>query len=213
MERITLSDGTLGKAVEHATAVLKRGGVILFPTDTLYGLGADAFCDRAVDAVYRVKERNEGNPVHCIVADLAMAEEYADLTDDARLLAQDFFPGPLTLVLKKHPDLDRGIGRDLRTIGIRIPDNEFCLSLASALGKPFTATSANRSGEKPMRTVGAILEQLGATADEIDLSIDAGQLSPRQPSTVVDLSGESPVILREGAVPAADVWNVLRTEP
>jgi L-threonylcarbamoyladenylate synthase len=212
-ERIELTDETFAKALEKATEALAHSGVIIYPTDTLYGLGADAFSDEAVEKVYAIKGRDESKPMHCIVADMVMAEQYAEFCDDARLLAKTFFPGPLTLVLKKKPHLDHGIGRNMHTIGIRIPDNDFCLSLASAFGRPFTATSANRAGELPLFSIDAILDQLRVAISDVALAIDAGELPKRSASTVVDFSGEEPVILREGAIAAADIWNAIRVEP
>ncbi|HEY4516959.1 MAG TPA: L-threonylcarbamoyladenylate synthase [Candidatus Paceibacterota bacterium] len=222
MERLELNDASMGECVQRAAAVLARGGVIIYPTDTLYGLGADAFSDEAVGAVYAIKGRNENKPIHCVVADMEMAGRYAEVSDDARLLAKEFFPGALTLVLsakggsasggKKKPEFGHGIGRYRNTIGIRIPDNEFCLSLAREFGQPFTTTSANAAGKPHAFSINGILEQLGAVAARIDLTVDAGDILPRMASTVVDLSGEEPVILREGAIPVADVWNAIRAE-
>ena len=221
MERIQLSEETMGECVEHAAHVLSGGGVIVYPTDTLYGLGADAFSDAAVDMIYEIKGRDEKKPMHCVVAGIAMAEEYAELTPDARLLLERLTPGPLTVVVRKRAGWGSGIARGIDTIGIRIPQNDFCLALARAFGKPFTATSANRAGEAPRRTIDAILGQLRnpyasllqkTSIEDLDLVIDAGQLLPSRPSTVVDMSGEEPVTLREGAIPVSDVWNAIRAE-
>jgi len=192
--------------------MLRQGGVILYPTDTLYGLGADAFSDEAVDTIYAIKGRDEKKPIHCIVSDIAMAEEYAEVTNDARLLFERLLPGGLTVILRKRKNVRGGIARSIETIGIRIPHNDFCIQLAGAFGEPFTATSANLAGHEHQRSVEAILKQLGPNAEIIDLIIDAGELPPSAPSTVVDLSGEEPVILREGAIPSADIWNAIREE-
>jgi L-threonylcarbamoyladenylate synthase len=186
--------------------------VILFPTDTLYGLGADAFSDEAVDKIYAIKGRDEKKPMHCIVADIEAAQQYAEVSDDARLLAQQFFPGALTLIMKKKSAVAGGIARGMTTLGIRVPKNDFCLTLARAYTRPFTATSANMSGHESPRSVDAILAQLGPLADAIDLIIDAGELTTVKPSTVVDLSSVEPYILREGAIDVADIWNTLRAE-
>jgi len=211
MERISLKSG-LNTAVEKAAQVLEANGVVLYPTDTLYGLGADAFSDEAVDKIYAVKGRDEKKPIHCIVADVAMAEEYAEMTDDARLLFERLTLGGLTIILKKKNGVEGGIARGIETIGIRIPKSDFCLQLAQKFGRPFTATSANISGLAPERLLEKILTQLGISAEHIDLVVDGGEMGAQAPSTVVDLSGEEPAILREGAVPAADVWNTIRAE-
>jgi L-threonylcarbamoyladenylate synthase len=111
--------------------------------------------------------------------------------------------------LKKQPVFDTGITRDIATIGIRIPDSEFCLDIERMFRKPITTTSANKSGQTSERTIEAILAQLSDVVREIDLVIDAGELPESLPSTVVDMSGESPVILREGVIPSSDIWQTL----
>ena len=221
MEKLKLSEANIEECAARAAAVLRAGGIILYPTDTLYGLGADALSDEAVAKVYALKHREEGKPVHCIVPDLKMAEQYAEVTPTARALARAYMPGALTLILKKKDGIATGVARGFETFGIRIPDNAFCLALAKKFGKPYTTTSANVSGQKSERDVDTILQQLGdnhyasvlqKTAIGIDLVIDAGELPERQPSTVVNLSGEEPVILREGAIPNSEIWNVIRPE-
>src|SRR3989344_7439036 len=132
MERITLDQSSLDDCVQRAAEVLKSGGVILYPTDTLYGLGADAFSDAAVDKVYAIKGRDEKKPIHCIVADIAMAAEYAEVTDDSKLLFERLPSGGLTVILKKRSNVTGGITRSLDTIGIRIPQNDLCIQLARA---------------------------------------------------------------------------------
>ena len=212
MERINLSHQNLEECVQKAASALRAGGVILYPTDTLYGLGADALSDKAVGTIYAIKGRDEKKPVHCIVADLSMAEEYAYLNDEAMELAEAFFPGPLTLILKKREEFKSGIAHDIQSIGVRVPDNEFSLTLAQEYGKPITATSANVSGEKPACSVGGVLSQLGSAASKIDIIVDAGKLPANKPSTVVDVSSTRPVILREGAILVTDIWDTLRAE-
>lgn len=199
----------------RATGVLKADGIILYPTDTLYGLGGNALSDIAVEKVYEIKGREERKPIHAVFADLDMAERCAHMNENARALAKAYLPGALTLILKKKKAVRSGIGRGgIETIGVRIPDNQFCLALAMEFGAPFTTTSANKSGEAPEHSVAEILEQLGDAASLIDLAIDGGALPAPLPlpSTVVDVSLSPPVIVREGAIPAADIWDVLREE-
>ncbi|OGG73087.1 threonylcarbamoyl-AMP synthase [Candidatus Kaiserbacteria bacterium RIFCSPLOWO2_01_FULL_53_17] len=201
MEVFALGDTHI---VNRAADILRSGGVILYPTDTLYGLGADALSDTAVKKVRQIKGRDEGKPIHAIVADLAMAVEYAEVNDVARKLATKFLPGPLTLILKKKAGIKTGIAKGINTFGIRIPDNRFCLDLAQEFRKPFTTTSANLAGTKPERSVEKILTQLGERAELIDLVIDAGDPpaggGERLPSTVVDVSEGELKILREGTI-------------
>lgn len=212
MEVLNLKKQGMAACVKDAIKELRVGDVILYPTDTLYGLGADAFSDEAVAKVYAIKGRDEQKPMHCIVADMKMAGEYAQVNDYARLLAKRFSPGPLTLILKKQKELKTGIARGIKTLGIRIPDHPFCIALARSFGKPYTATSANRSGETPARGVSRVLAQLGPAVGMLALVLDAGELPEKLPSTVVDISGPRPLILREGAIPVVDIWEELEEE-
>ncbi len=200
----------IGVCSIHAAAALRKGGVILYPTDTLYGLGADAFSDAAVEKVYVIKGRDSQKPMHAIFADLEMVKEYAEMNDIARKLAERFLPGPLTLVLKKKIGIDTGIGRGIETIGVRIPGNAFCVDVARSFGKPFTATSANLAGFNTEHSIEKILEQLGNQAKDIAIAIDAGILPPKLPSTVVNVSTGHSVILRQGAISAIDIENALK---
>ena len=209
METLLLSEVGVEAAARSAAAVMRAGGVILYPTDTLYGLGADALSDEAVVKVYAIKERDEWKPIHCIILDLEMAERYAEVNESARKLAKKFLPGPLTLVLRKRTEFSTGIFRGNETVGIRIPNDEFCLALARVLGKPYTTTSANLSGKETGRDVQTITGQLGSMAASLDLIVDAGRLPLRKPSTVVDLTGKEPSIIREGAISAREIMRIL----
>lgn len=209
MEVVRLADVGVSEAARRAADVLRAGGVILYPTDTLYGLGTDALSDEAVAKVREIKGREEGKPVHCIVADIAMAERYGEFNEAAHLLAKEFFPGPLTIVVEKKERIESGITRGIETIGIRIPKHDFCIALAREFGKPYTTTSANVSGEVSERSVEKILAQLGSSAERIDLIIDAGTLPKSAPSTVVGVSGADAVILREGAIPPGEIFEAL----
>jgi len=206
MEIASLSIG-IEECALRAAGVLRTGGLVVYPTDTLYGIGVDATSDAAVDRLYAVKGREPGKPTHCIVADLEMAKEYAEVNEVARKLAEKFFPGALTLILKKSPLLATGIGRGMDTIGVRIPNNELCSALAHAFGKPVTTPSANKAGMEPSSVPASIIAQLGE--ENIDLFIDAGTLPPRPPSTIVNLVSGHPSVLREGAIPSEDI---LKTE-
>jgi len=198
-------DVYVGKSIE----VLRVGGVVLYPTDTLYALGADAFSDEAVAKVFAIKGRGKRKSISAVFSDMAMVERYAKVNDAAKRLAEKFLPGPLTLVLKKKAGIKTGIARDRGTIGIRIPNHPFCLALAKEFGKPITATSANISGEETKNSVDEILKQLGSAAEHIDLAIDAGELPPSLPSTVVDCSGAEPKILREGVLSKQQIADAI----
>lgn len=210
METIRLNEVGTEVAAQRAAEILRDGGVVLYPTDTLYGLGADALSDEAVAKIKRIKGRDEKKPIHCIVEHLAAAEEFVVLNKAAELLAHAFWPGALTLILAKRSEYTTGIARDMDTFGVRVPHHAFCNALAREFAAPYTTTSANKSGDTSAQTIEAILAQLDVTAHEIDLVIDAGELPERKPSTIVDISRKTPVILREGAIPADDIWEVLK---
>lgn len=209
METLKLASSNVEECAARAAEILRAGGVVLYPTDTLYGLGADAFSDAAVEKVYAIKGREADKPIHCVVADMEMAKRYAEVNGMAEHLATMLLPGPLTLILKKHSDILGGIAHRIETIGIRIPKSDFCLALARNLG-PYTTTSANISGLPSLMTVEEILTQLGAKAAGIDLVIDGGPTCSSVSSTVVDARTAEPVILREGAIPAARIRELLQ---
>ena len=209
MEKVDLRLKNMEAAARSAAAVLADGGVILYPTDTLYGLGADAFSDAAVDTIYTIKGRDPHKPIHAIFSDMEMVEKYAEVTDAARKLARRFLPGPLTLVLKKKRHVTGGIARDMETIGIRIPDNQFCIEVARMFGKPFTATSANVAGMNTENSVEKIVAQLGTSAHRIACAFDSGELPVRAPSTVVDVSTGVVRVLRDGAISGVSLERVL----
>ena len=212
MEVLKLAEAGVAAAARRAAATLREGGVILYPTDTLYGLGSDALSDEAVAKVYKIKKRDDQKPIHCIVADQAVAEKYAVFEGLPLVLARSLWPGALTLILKKKEGIETGVARGLSTIGIRIPDHPLCLAMAKEFGGLITTTSANISGKPCERSVEKILAQLGDTAKDIDLIIDAGELPERLPSAVVDVSGTEAVVLREGAIKDDDIWRALRFE-
>lgn len=194
-------DGTAREAAE----VMRQGGVVLMPTDTLYALCADALSDEAVDRVYAIKGRDGRKPMHALVADAAVAARYGEMAPEGdALLAKH--PGLVSLVIPQKPGIGKtGILRDMDTFGFRIPQHALCGEILAAFGGPITATSANLSGREVPQSLGAILAQLGPAVSLIDLAIDGGTLPPAKPSTVVALEGGKTRILREGAVPAGAI--------
>ncbi len=206
MERRELTAETFTESVGEAARVLTGGGVILYPTDTLYGLGADAFSSAAVGKIRTIKGRSDAQPISCVVADIAMAEAYVEIPPKARRIMEKFLPGALTIILTKRAHVKGGIAEGMETIGIRIPDSDFCSELARTFGRPFTATSANRAGVVPASDVDAICAQLGEGAALIDCAIDAGTLLNSVSSTVVRCSEAGEIeILREGKIPGRDI--------
>ncbi len=184
--------------IEQAIDILKGGGVVAFPTDTVYGLGASAFIDHAVERVYRVKGRPRHLPLPLLVSSVSEIEMVAHpVSDMAWCLVQRFLPGGLTVVLPKAPSLSTIAVAGGESVAVRIPNHPIPLSLVHGLGAPITGTSANRSGDISPRTADEVYRQLG---DRIDLVIDGGGCSEGVESTVLDLTSQIPRILREGAI-------------
>lgn len=191
------------------TDVLENGGIILYPTDTLYGLGVDALNVDALKRLKKLKGRDEKKPISVIVLDMEMAERYVEVTPLARVLAARFLPGKLTVILKAKNDLPEELTAGTGTVGIRIPNHILCLNLVRDFDRPFTATSANVAGMESKRSVPEILLQFGERAAMIDHVIDSGELIESKPSTVVDAQNEKPLLLREGAVSKEEIFSIL----
>lgn len=187
------------EAVKRASLILKGGGIVLYPTDTLYGLAVDAGNEGALRALKELKGRDAKKPISILVCDIEMMDEYARVSDAARALAERHLPGPLTLVLPAKETVSKEIAED-GTVGVRIPNDEFCLVLSQAFGKAFTTTSANVAGEPTLSNVEDILAQFGAKKEVIALVVDDGPRAGGQFSTVVSFVNGTPEILREGAI-------------
>lgn len=185
-------------ALARAAAVLRDGGLVAFPTETFYGLGAAATDAAAVRRVFRVKGRAESKPLLVLVDSIAMAENLADeVTPHARDLMARHWPGPLTLVLRARAGLPRELTGGTETIGVRLSSHPVARGLVRALGGPVTAPSANPEGAAPPTTASAVLH---AFAGAIDLVLDGGATAGGPASSVVDLTAEPPRVLRRGAI-------------
>ena len=184
--------------LEQAAATLRRGGLVAFPTETVYGLGADALSETAVRRIYRAKERPDDNPLIVHVESLAAAEKVAAWVPPlARELAEQWWPGPLTLVLEADPGVPGITTGGLATVALRVPDHPVALALLQAAGVPVAAPSANRSGRPSPTSAQHVLDDL---QDLVDVILDGGDCGVGVESTVVDARGDTPIVLREGAV-------------
>lgn len=189
------------KQIDEAINVLKRGGVVVFPTETAYGLAADATDPRAVRHVYDIKGREPGKTPPLIVADRAMAEEYAEIPDVLLPLTEKHWPGALTVVGKVGKGLASGVVRADGTVAVRVSPHPVARALAKGLGLPIVATSANVSGLSPCYSVNTFLKQLRAAGHpEPDAVIDVGPIPRRRPSTIVTVKKGKVVVLRQGSV-------------
>jgi len=186
-----------------ALRALKRGEVIVFPTETFYGLGADALNRDAVEGIVSIKGRNPDSPIAVIVADREMLDQVViDVPALAKKLIDRFWPGPLTLILPAKPGLPGPLLNREGKIGVRISSHPIATRITRELGRPITATSANPTGKEPAR---AIQEARGYFADKIEVFLDRGMLTGRKGSTVVELIEGKLRIIREGEISAQEL--------
>ena len=197
---------SIQKQLKSGVAILQKGGVIAFPTDTIYALAA-AFDDAAaVERIYQLKKRPHRMGLPLLAADECQLEEVtAEIPPAVRLLIKEFMPGALTLVLKKAEAVPAIVTGGADTVAVRITAHPMALAIIKGLGKPVTGTSANISGRPNALTAAEVRSQFG---DSLDLIID-GECTGGTPSTIVDVSGIYPKILREGAIPKQRLEQVL----
>ncbi|MHC0432976.1 L-threonylcarbamoyladenylate synthase [Streptomyces sp. O3] len=193
--------------MEKAAGVLRAGGLVALPTETVYGLGANAEDPAAVSRIFQVKGRP---PSHPLIVHIGGAEHLADWVEDlpatARLLAERFWPGPLTLVLRRGRRVPLEATGGLETVAVRVPDHPLALALLSAFGGGVTAPSANRFGSVSPTTADDVRAELG---DAVDFVLDGGPCEVGVESTIVDVTGELPTVLRPGGVTREDLEAVL----
>ncbi len=191
-------------AIITAVRVLRAGGLVAFPTDTVYGLGALAFDERAVQSIYDAKDRPEDKAIPLLLGDAADLPQVAlELSDAAGRLADAYWPGPLTIVVRKQPAVPQAVSAT-DTVGVRVPDHETARRLLLAAG-PMAVTSANLSGQPSPNTAAEVLRQLGG---RIALVIDGGTTRGGIPSTVVDCTQSEPIILREGPITLEEIRRI-----
>lgn len=199
-----------GRAREEAVDVLSKGGLIIYPTETLYGAGVDATNCEAVRKLTEYKERPLGKPYSVAVDSVSMAEDFGELNQTAKNLIKEFLPGPLTVVVRGKHKTAPGVESEDGKLGIRIPDYKFVQELLKSFRKPITATSANASYKKRPYRISDILDNLSQKQmDLIDLIIDAGTLPTVEPSTVIDTTLDEPATLRQGEIKLSEELKVL----
>lgn len=193
--------------IERAVRVLRSGGLVAFPTETVYGLGADAGDEAAVSRIFAAKGRPPGHPliVH-LSSDKRLNEWTVDVPDTARLLARRFWPGPLTLILRRSPRVADAVTGGRPTVGIRVPDHPVALELLDAFGGGIAAPSANRFGSVSPTTAEHVRLELG---DAVDVVLDGGPCRVGVESTILDLTGDEPAILRPGGLTREELQEAL----
>lgn len=190
-------DAEREEGVEEAAAAVRRGDLVVLPTDTVYGVGADAFSPAAVEALLAAKGRDRSMPVPVLVSSPAMLDALVEqMSDAARALSDQFWPGALTLVVKHTSHLVWDLGESKGTVAVRMPDNDIAQDLISRTG-PLAVSSANRSGHPPATTMLDARLQLGAA---VSVYLDGGESKAGTASSIVDVTGEPPRLLREGAL-------------
>jgi L-threonylcarbamoyladenylate synthase len=204
-------DASQRAAIDAAVARLRTGGLVAFPTETVYGLGADARSEAAVRRIFAVKGRPADHPLilHFAEADAALAAA-RELPASARLLADALWPGPLTLILWRAPWVSDAVTGGQDTVGVRVPAHPVAHALLAGLGAPVAAPSANRFGAVSPTTAAHVRADLG---DDVDLVLDGGPAQVGLESTIVDLTRDPPAILREGGVPREELAALLALAP
>jgi L-threonylcarbamoyladenylate synthase len=195
------------EAIERAARLLREGELVAFPTETVYGLGGDATSEAAVARIFAAKGRPRFNPLIVHVPGLAEAEALAVFDELARMVARHFWPGPLSLVLPRRPECGLSLlaGAGLETVALRAPAHAVAQALLRAAGRPIAAPSANRSGRVSPTTAAHVADELG---DRVALILDAGPCSIGIESTVLDLTGPTPALLRAGGVTLEELREV-----
>jgi L-threonylcarbamoyladenylate synthase len=200
------ASGDLDRALAPAAAALERGGVVAYPTDTLYGLAVDPRDRGAVARLFSIKARHVGHAVPLIAADAAQIAAVGVMTDMAHQLAKAFWPGPLTIVIRAVPAMERAaIDGETQTVAVRVPAHPIARTLAHLVGHPITATSANLSGQPAAVDADQVRAAFG---DRLDALVDGGAARGGPPSTIVDVTGAAPRLVRPGAI---DWERVLRS--
>jgi L-threonylcarbamoyladenylate synthase len=212
VQRIPLAEANQTQIVRQAAAVLQAGGLVLYPTETVYGVAVDATNPEAVGKLLQYKNRPAGKAIAILVRDQEQAEEYVQLNDTARNLYATFLPGPLTVVSKSLGRADARLESELGTLGVRISSHPLAQALASAMERPITATSANASGKARPYSIDQVLVGLSDRQKAlVDLALDAGTLPRNDPSTVIDTTTQVQSVIRTGALTDQIIPPVITT--
>ncbi len=200
----------VNKQIQRGVDIIRKGGLVAFPTDTLYGLGTGAYCESGVERIFQVKQRPHNMALPLLLADIAQIPDIAEeVPPYAWRLIEHFLPGGLTLVVRRTEKVKDIITAGGDTVAFRIPDHPVALALIRGSGMPVIGTSANVSGQPNPLTYDEVCRQIG---DKVDLVIDGSPAPRGKESTVVDVTGDVPVILRLGAVSRTQLEEVAKME-
>ena len=179
--------------IDKVADIIRNGGVVIYPTDTVYGLGCDAHQKKPIERIYQMKQMKREHPVSVVCYDLRNIAKYAYVDDYAYRIMRRLVPGPYTFVLRATRDAPRAVLRKQKTVGIRVPDHPVALALVEALGSPLISTSASVDGQQHNDP-----DELALRFKQADAVVDSGW-GGLEPSTVIDLTGDTAVVLRAGA--------------
>lgn len=194
--------------IPAAAVMLRKGGLVALPTETVYGLAADAESSGGVWTLFEVKQRPREKAISLLVTDMEMVERYCqNIPAAAYALAEKYWPGPLTMILEDKKTVCALVNDDGPTLGVRCPDHPLTLAVIRETGNALAAPSANRSGQPSPTTAQQVLDELDAHIEGI---LDGGPCALGVESTIVDLTGEAPAILREGGIPAQEILDFLK---
>jgi L-threonylcarbamoyladenylate synthase len=191
--------------IEEVVNVLKEGGIVVYPTDTCYGLGVDATNKNAIKKLRKLKQRPIREPISIIVSSLNMIKKYGKITENVRFLVKKFMPGPLTIIIKKKKTVLDILNQ--KEVSFRIPANPIALALVRKLKKPITAPSANPRGLQPAYSFRKVLEYFNG---KVDVIIDSGTLPKTKPSTIIDMKENYPKLIRKGPIKLSKILEKLK---
>ncbi len=201
MDVLHLTANNQDAVIQRVVSLIKRGGVVVLPTDTVYGLVGDCLRDAAVKKIFRIKARSHQKALPVFIRDFEMARHYAYIDAKLKSLVEEMWPGPTTLVFKKKetmPDLVTGA---MKTVALRIPEYELVNQIAAGVGQPLVGTSANLSGNEPAQSAAEVQNTFIHHVPRPDAIVDGGRLPPSPPSTILDMTDpKNPKILRMGAI-------------
>ena len=200
MKILKLDEKNYEKAIEETMVFLKADQTIVIPTDTIYGLACDALNEKAIEKLLKIKERDRQKGLPIFVNSVEMARRLSYIDKRKEEFLNKIWPGPITVVVHAKDAVPRIATGNRETVALRLPDHKFITDLITAFGKPITGTSANISGNEPIRSAIEAREQWKRETTKPVLIINAGEIKNTEPSTIVDITGPSPIILRSGII-------------
>jgi L-threonylcarbamoyladenylate synthase len=207
---VTIDPAFPEQSFSRCREVISAGGIIVYPTDTYYGLGADPRNCTAVKRLFDIKDRQRDQPIILLMADASeICDWAAEITPQAEILIKRYWPGPLTLVFKARVNVLTHVTANTGTIGLRVPGNALTRSLLRYLGHALTGTSANISTKKSPKTA----QEAATIAGLVDLILDGGKTAGEKPSTIIDVRTELPHVIREGAIPSRSITDLHKIFP